>query len=164
MGRKIINGIEVNTNLKRRRIEIKKGCQSTIIASSPKYYWQFEALESNGDISSVSEPKRLVASNLGYGGISNGIDDTQGLRGFPKGIPESVDTNIIELQYDMSGDEAPDIEDNSPLCPVPSPSYSDNGSDVTFISMFQKARICDNIDELHATFDDYLRPVGGRGP
>lgn len=137
MGRKIINGIDVNTNLKRQRVEVKQGCQSTILESAPKYYWQFEVMEEDDMIDSVLEPKLLSPTVTDYGKIVSGIDGTNGLQVYLDGIPEPFTPTEIELVYELSDESTPVIGppingDDSPLCPVPSLSYEKDSSQVTF--------------------------------
>jgi len=90
MGRKIINGIEVTTNLKRQRIQAKTNCQSTIINSAPTMYWQFEQMETDESILSVTGTHRLQPSSMGYGNLVNGVDDTNALTGTASNVSSGL--------------------------------------------------------------------------
>jgi hypothetical protein len=135
MGRKIINGIEVNTNLKRRRVEIKQGCQSTIIESSPLHYWQFESIST--DIESVTSSKLLSSTVNEYGASISGVDNTLGIVGYPLGQPSEFVPETIELKYDTSGNTGVDFEDISPVCPIPDATINnDLGQPLHFYEAF----------------------------
>lgn len=136
MGRKIINGIEVNTNLKRRRVEIKQGCQSSIIGSSPTHYWQFENIE-NGDVVSVTSPQTMRSSSTTYAYVVKGVEETNGIQGFPNDKFEYPDPELIELVYEVNNADT-GIEDISPVCPIASPHFTVSGTSQTFYEVFQE--------------------------
>lgn len=133
MARKVINGVEVNTTLKRVRVESTTGCQSTILDSSPEFYWQFENVVNTSVIEPAVGPYSFISTTNGYPQIATGVDGTNSILGSNNlDMPSGENPLVNDLLV---------YNDDTPVCPIPVDSFVLEDTNVTnFYTAFNLAR------------------------